>query len=119
MSYDPGNIFARILRGELPSKKVYEDPHVLAEGLASHRWIGLGGHRLTVRAIKQQIDGALGSHTAWLCQPYADAPDRTGNCYLDADAVTEHLMACTEAGVTAQPVISPVARSCARCALYP
>ncbi|MSP49372.1 MAG: histidine triad nucleotide-binding protein [Alphaproteobacteria bacterium] len=30
MSYDPGNIFARILRGELPSKKVYEDHHVLA-----------------------------------------------------------------------------------------
>lgn len=30
MSYDPGNIFARILRSELPSKKVYEDAHVLA-----------------------------------------------------------------------------------------
>ncbi len=30
MSYDPGNVFARILRGELPSKKVYEDAHVLA-----------------------------------------------------------------------------------------
>lgn len=28
--YDPANIFARILRGELPSKKVYEDEHVLA-----------------------------------------------------------------------------------------
>jgi len=28
--YDEGNIFARILRGELPSKKVYEDDHVLA-----------------------------------------------------------------------------------------
>jgi diadenosine tetraphosphate (Ap4A) HIT family hydrolase len=28
--YDEGNIFARILRGELPSKKVYEDEHVLA-----------------------------------------------------------------------------------------
>jgi histidine triad (HIT) family protein len=28
--YDDGNIFARILRGELPSKKVYEDEHVLA-----------------------------------------------------------------------------------------
>jgi histidine triad (HIT) family protein len=28
--YDDGNIFARILRGELPSKKVYEDDHVLA-----------------------------------------------------------------------------------------
>ena len=28
--YDHGNIFARILRGELPSRKVYEDEHVLA-----------------------------------------------------------------------------------------
>ena len=28
--YDDGNIFARILRGELPSNKVYEDEHVLA-----------------------------------------------------------------------------------------
>lgn len=28
--YDEGNIFARILRGELPCKKVYEDEHVLA-----------------------------------------------------------------------------------------
>ena len=28
--YDDSNIFARILRGELPSKKVYEDDHVLA-----------------------------------------------------------------------------------------
>ncbi|HVL78446.1 MAG TPA: histidine triad nucleotide-binding protein [Sphingomicrobium sp.] len=28
--YDDGNIFARILRGELPCKKVYEDEHVLA-----------------------------------------------------------------------------------------
>ena len=28
--YDDGNIFARILRGDLPSDKVYEDEHVLA-----------------------------------------------------------------------------------------
>jgi histidine triad (HIT) family protein len=28
--YDDSNVFARILRGELPSKKVYEDDHVLA-----------------------------------------------------------------------------------------
>jgi len=28
--YDDGNVFARILRGELPSKKVYEDEWVLA-----------------------------------------------------------------------------------------
>jgi diadenosine tetraphosphate (Ap4A) HIT family hydrolase len=28
--YDDSNIFARILRGEIPSKKVYENEHVLA-----------------------------------------------------------------------------------------
>jgi histidine triad (HIT) family protein len=28
--YDEGNIFARILRGEIPSKTVYEDEHALA-----------------------------------------------------------------------------------------
>jgi diadenosine tetraphosphate (Ap4A) HIT family hydrolase len=28
--YDPDNIFARILRGELPCAKVYEDEHALA-----------------------------------------------------------------------------------------
>lgn len=30
MAYDSNNIFARILRGELPCKKIYEDAHVLA-----------------------------------------------------------------------------------------
>ena len=30
MAYDPNNIFARILRGEIPSKKIYEDSHNLA-----------------------------------------------------------------------------------------
>lgn len=28
--YDPSNIFARILRGELPAARVYEDEHALA-----------------------------------------------------------------------------------------
>ena len=30
MAYDKDNIFARILRGEVPATKVYEDDHVLA-----------------------------------------------------------------------------------------
>lgn len=30
MTYDTNNVFAKILRGEIPSKKVYEDDHVLA-----------------------------------------------------------------------------------------
>jgi len=30
MAYDPNNVFARILRGELPCKKVFENDDVLA-----------------------------------------------------------------------------------------
>ncbi|MGA8760362.1 MAG: histidine triad nucleotide-binding protein [Stellaceae bacterium] len=30
MPYDRNNVFARILRGEIPCNKVYEDEHVLA-----------------------------------------------------------------------------------------
>ncbi|HZC51355.1 MAG TPA: amidohydrolase [Mycobacterium sp.] len=47
------------------------------------------------------VDGALGSRTAWLHEPYADAPDRVGTCHLDPDVIEAHVRACTEAGVTA------------------
>jgi diadenosine tetraphosphate (Ap4A) HIT family hydrolase len=30
MAYDSNNVFARILRGEIPCKKVFEDQHALA-----------------------------------------------------------------------------------------
>ena len=30
MAYDPNNIFAKILRGEIPCKKIYEDQFALA-----------------------------------------------------------------------------------------
>lgn len=30
MPYDPNNVFAKILRGEIPAKKVYEDEFALA-----------------------------------------------------------------------------------------
>jgi predicted amidohydrolase YtcJ len=33
---------------------------------------------LAVRSIKVAIDGALGSHGAWLLEPYADRPGHTG-----------------------------------------
>lgn len=46
------------------------------------RTIGYADNHFTVRAIKRQIDGALGSRGAWLLAPYsdlpADAPNRSG-----------------------------------------
>lgn len=47
------------------------------------------------------VDGALGSRTAWLHEPYADAENRRGTCYLDPDLIEAHVRACTEARVTA------------------
>ena len=37
-----------------------------------------GNDFLTVRSIKRQIDGALGSHGAWLLEPYEDMGSSTG-----------------------------------------
>src|SRR3954463_8295341 len=46
--------------------------------LAKYRTIDYAGGHLTVRAIKRQIDGALGSRGAWLLEPYSDKPDSVG-----------------------------------------
>lgn len=46
------------------------------------------------------VDGSLGSHTACLHAPYADAP-HTGTGYLDAADVAAHVAACTGAGLQA------------------
>lgn len=47
------------------------------------------------------VDGALGSRTAWLSEPYADVPDCSGAQYLDPGTIATHVNACTEAGVSA------------------
>jgi predicted amidohydrolase YtcJ len=60
---------------------------------------------LTVGGIKRYADGALGSHSAWLLEPYADLPDSVG---LPVDppevlreaarlALEHHLQLCTHA----------------------
>lgn len=53
-------------------------PSSLSENLAAYRTIGYGDDRLTVRSIKVSIDGALGSHGAWLLEPYDDLPGSAG-----------------------------------------
>ena len=47
------------------------------------------------------VDGAVGSRTAALHQPYTDDPTTSGVLYLDAEAVAEHLVECTRAGLQA------------------
>jgi len=49
--------------------------------------VGLGGHRLTVRAIKLFADGALGSRGAALLEPYEDDPGNRGLIIDDEDTI--------------------------------
>ncbi|WP_030789229.1 amidohydrolase [Streptomyces sp. NRRL S-920] len=65
------------------------------EGVARARELGAAG-----AAGDLFVDGALGSHTACLHEPYADGA-HTGTAYLDAADVAAHVVACTEAGLQA------------------
>lgn len=70
-----------------------ESPDHARELLAISRADGLAGDLF--------IDGAIGSHTAWLSEPYADEPGHTGISYLDRDTIRTHVRACTEIGIQA------------------
>ncbi|MFJ4928722.1 amidohydrolase [Streptomyces sp. NPDC088736] len=65
------------------------------EGVARARALGAAG-----AAGDLFVDGSLGSYTACLHQPYADAA-HTGTAYLDDADVAAHVIACTEAGLQA------------------
>jgi predicted amidohydrolase YtcJ len=87
------------LRGLLELARAEAGPEVVA-------YWGRAGDVAEVRRLGAHgaagdlfVDGALGSRTALLRAPYADEPSLSGNQYLDVDAVTEHLVACTEAGI--------------------
>jgi predicted amidohydrolase YtcJ len=50
----------------------------MAAKLPQYRMVAEGDDYLAVRSIKRQIDGALGSHGAWLLEPYVDLATSTG-----------------------------------------
>jgi len=64
--YDEGNIDVRLW------VMLNESNEALADKMDGYRTIGAAGGRLTVRAIKRSADGALGTHGAWLLEPYED-----------------------------------------------
>jgi predicted amidohydrolase YtcJ len=87
--HDAGSNFATIDffkrladEGKLPVRLYvmvrFETNDTMAAKLAQYRLLGVGNHFLTVRSIKRQIDGALGSHGAWLLEPYLDLPTSKG-----------------------------------------
>ena len=74
MQYDPNNVFAKILRGEIPCHKIYEDEHTLA-----------------FMDVMPQVDGH--------CLVIPKTPSRN---LLDADPIVlSHLMATVQKVATA------------------
>jgi predicted amidohydrolase YtcJ len=76
--------------GRLPIRlwaMVGEPDERIAEALPDARIIGYGGAKLTVRAIKRLIDGALGARGAWMLEPYADSPANLGLCLTPPESI--------------------------------
>ncbi|MBT8191635.1 MAG: amidohydrolase [Bacteroidia bacterium] len=46
--------------------------------IADYKKINVGNNHFTCRAIKTELDGALGAYGAWLTEPYTDKPGFTG-----------------------------------------
>ena len=57
---------------------INEDNEAIARSGDAYPFVGAAGDMLTVRAIKRVLDGALGSHGAWLLEPYTDLPEKVG-----------------------------------------
>jgi predicted amidohydrolase YtcJ len=57
---------------------INESNEQLRKQISNYKIPGLGDHHLTVRSIKRLSDGALGSHGAWLLEPYNSLPGSVG-----------------------------------------
>lgn len=96
---DAGSTFAEVelLRslaeaGELPIRlwvMLSDDNATLAERLPGYSVKDAGRGYLTVGGIKRYVDGALGSHGAWLLEPYSDLPTSIGFNIATPDELRE------------------------------
>ena len=96
-AYDRNNVFARILRGELPCKRVYEDEFALAfHGVECGPFVGLA-------AADQVAVGARAGHDAAVVGGDADQPwrqpQRAGRCQVVAGMAAAFGVDPTDLGI--------------------
>jgi predicted amidohydrolase YtcJ len=76
--------------------------HISAEKLADAIRLGLrsgfGGDWIRIGAVKMFLDGALGSRTAWMLEPYEGSDDR-GVQVLERDDFEETVRRAAQAGI--------------------
>ncbi|MBI2619249.1 MAG: amidohydrolase [Ignavibacteriales bacterium] len=77
------------------------DDSTWSESLGRGPLRGYGGHRLTVRAVKLYVDGALGSRGAALIEPYSDDPSNRGLTLASEDELRQKVRQALETGFQA------------------
>jgi predicted amidohydrolase YtcJ len=77
---------------------ITESNERLEECLPEYKIVNFGNKRLTVRAIKCLMDGALGSRSAWLLEPYSDLPSSTGLNTISIESLRETARLAIENG---------------------
>ena len=88
--------------GELPVRlwiMLSENNESLAAGLPGYEVYRKGDDHLTVGGIKRWVDGALGSHGAWLLEPYSDLPGSIGFNIVTPDELRESARLAAEHGL--------------------
>ena len=63
---------------------------------ANYPMVDVGDGFFTCRAIKTELDGALGSYGAWLLEPYADKPGFLGQNTTEVSTVESFAQLCRE-----------------------
>ena len=103
-SYDPDNVFAKILRGELPSHRVYEDDRSFAFLDIMPR---AAGHTLVIPKAPARnlldVDPDDLAHLAGIVQKVA----RAGMKVFNADGVTVHQFSEAAGGQVVLPYACP------------
>jgi predicted amidohydrolase YtcJ len=84
-------LFKKLKKEEKLNTRLYVmltgfDPKLVYEYFRSGPEIDSAG-LLTIRSVKLNCDGALGSRGAWLIEPYTDRPDFSGMATLSMDTV--------------------------------
>lgn len=96
------SLYKEILAEGKLSPRMYvmlsNEAKLLEKYYASGPEIGLGDHRLTIRAIKMFADGALGSRGAAMLEPYEDDPGNWGLIIDDEDAIARVSCRALESG---------------------
>lgn len=89
---DFADVLAAGERGDGPQTLGYWAQLVSSEQEAREVAAALGAHGL---AGDLNVDGSIGSRTAHLRDPYADAEGRCGNGYLSVEQVRDHIASCS------------------------